>query len=117
VQLTDHIQIVNFRLAGLTAEEYAAHCEAVAPNFTQIPGLRSKAWLADERTNCFGGLYTWESREAMEAYVHGPVFGALRANPKIAGLMSRDWSLLAEPTRITQHRRQINLAPRDSWAA
>jgi hypothetical protein len=117
MQLTDHIQIVNFRLAGLKPEEYAAHCEAVAPQFARIPGLRSKAWLADERTNCFGGLYTWESREAMEAYVQGPIFGALRANPQIGGLMTRDWSLLPEPTRITQPRQQFSLAPRDAWAA
>ncbi len=99
---TDHIQIVTFRLAGLQHDDYAAHCAAVAPQFTQIDGLRAKAWIADARTNTYGGIYAWESEAAMEAYVNGPVFGALRSNPQIAAVSSRDFAVLDQPTRITQ---------------
>jgi hypothetical protein len=98
---TDHIQIVTFRLAGLSPGDYAAHCEAVAPQFAQIDGLRAKAWIADARTNTYGGIYAWESEEAMEAYVHGPVFGALRTNPLLAAVSSRDFTVLEPPTRIS----------------
>ena len=121
MQPTDHIQIVTFRLAGLSPEEYAAHCEAVAPRFKDIPGLRAKAWLADERRNAYGGVYAWESPEAMEDYLHGPIFGALRANPRIGGIMSRDFEVLERPTRTTRRRYQMTtlpLGPRDvAWAA
>ena len=99
---TDHIQIVTFRLAGLQHDDYAAHCEAVAPRFTQIDGLHAKAWIADARTNTYGGIYAWESEEAMDAYVRGPVFGALRSNSQIAAVSSRDFTVLEHPTRITQ---------------
>ncbi len=102
---TDHIQIVTFRLAGLEPEAYRAHCEAVAAQFAEIPGLRAKAWLADAGTNSYGGVYAWESREAMEDYVHGPVFAALRDNPRIDALVTRDFELLAEPTHITRRDR------------
>jgi hypothetical protein len=104
---TDHIQIVTFRLAGLEPQAYRAHCEAVAEQFAQMPGLRSKAWLADARTNSYGGVYAWESREAMEDYLRGPVFTALRENRQIGALLTRDFELLAEPTRITQHRPNV----------
>lgn len=115
---TDHIQIVTFRLAGLDRADYAAHCEAVAPQFRQIPGLRAKAWIADARTNTYGGVYAWESEEAMEAYVRGPVFGALRSNPLLAAVTSRDFTILEQPTRITQRSApRLNVAPADSWAA
>ena len=121
MQPTDHIQIVTFRLARLSPEEYAAHCEAVAPAFKDIPGLRAKAWLADERTNTYGGVYAWASRDAMEGYLQGPIFGALRANRRIAGVMSRDFEILERPTRTTRRRYQMTtgpLAPRDlAWAA
>ena len=70
---------------------------------TQIDGLRSKAWIADARTNTYGGIYAWESEEAMDAYVQGPVFGALRSNPLLAALSSRAFTVLEQPTRITQH--------------
>jgi hypothetical protein len=115
---TDHIQIVTFRLAGLQHDDYAAHCEAVAPRFAHIDGLRAKAWIADARTNTYGGIYAWESEEAMDAYVRGPVFGALSSNPRIAAVSSRDFTVLQRPTRITQRRaRGLNPAPADSWAA
>jgi Putative mono-oxygenase ydhR len=101
---SDHIQLVTFQLAGLEPDAYRAHCEAVAPAFTQIAGLRAKAWLANPFTNTYGGVYAWESREAMHAYVSGPIFGALLANPKMANVTTRDFGVLERPTEITRRR-------------
>jgi hypothetical protein len=101
---TDHIQVVTFQLAGVAPDTYRAHVEASAPKFTQIPGLRAKAWLANPSTNTYGGVYAWESREAMEAYVGGPIFGALLANPGIADVTTRDFDVLEGPTQITRRR-------------
>jgi Putative mono-oxygenase ydhR len=102
---TDHIQIVTFQLDGLEPAAYRAHAEAAAPAFTQIPGLRAKAWLANPSTNTYGGVYAWESREAMEAYIGGPIFGALLANPGIADVVTRDFEVIERPTQITRRRR------------
>jgi hypothetical protein len=101
---TDHIQIVTFELAGLDPDAYREHVEASAPAFTEIPGLRAKTWLANPSTNTYGGVYTWESRGAMEAYVSGPIFGALLANPGIAHVTTRDFGILERPTEITGRR-------------
>jgi hypothetical protein len=106
----DHIQIVTFSLAGLDPEDYRAHCEAVAPAFTEIPGLRAKAWLANPKTNTYGGLYAWESPEAMDAYLRGPVFGALQAKAGIGEVITRDFGLLAGPTRVTSGDRSLEAA-------
>jgi heme-degrading monooxygenase HmoA len=101
---TDHIQIVTFQLAGLDSEAYRAHAEAMAPAFAEIPGLRAKAWLANPSTNTYGGVYAWESREAMEAYLSGPIFADLLANQGLADVASRDFELLERPTEITRDR-------------
>lgn len=101
---TDHIQLVTFQLAGLEPDAYRAHAEAAAPAFAEIPGLRAKAWLANPSTNTYGGVYAWESREAMEAYVSGPIFGALLANPGTAHVTTRDFAVLERPTEITRGR-------------
>ena len=98
---TDHIQLVTFELAGLEPDAYRAHCEASAPAFTEIPGLRAKAWLANPSVNAYGGVYAWESRQAMESYVSGPIFGALLANPGMANVTTRDFGVLERPTEIT----------------
>jgi Putative mono-oxygenase ydhR len=101
---TDHIQVVTFQLAGLEPDAYRAHCETVAPAFTEIPGLRAKAWLANPATNTYGGVYAWETRQAMEDYVSGPIFTSLLANPGIADVTTRDFGVLERPTEITRRR-------------
>jgi hypothetical protein len=101
---TDHIQIVTFQLAGLEADVYRAHCEASAPAFTKIPGLRAKAWLANPSVNTYGGVYAWESRESMEAYISGPIFGSLLANRGLANVTTREFGVLERPTEITRRR-------------
>jgi Putative mono-oxygenase ydhR len=101
---TDHIQVVTFQLAGLDPEAYRTHAEAVAPAFTEIPGLSAKVWLANPSTNTYGGVYAWESRAAMEAYVAGPIFRELLANPRIAHVTTRDFDVLKRPTEITGRR-------------
>ena len=101
---TDHIQVVTFQLAGLEHAAYRAHCEAAAPAFAEIPGLRAKTWLANPSTNTYGGVYAWESREAMEAYVSGPIFGALLANPGLADVRTHGFGVLERPTEITRRR-------------
>ena len=101
---TDHIQVVTFQLAGLEPNAYRAHCEAKAPAFAEIPGLRSKTWLANPATNTYGGVYAWDSRAAMEAYVRGPIFGALLANPGMTDVTTREFGVLERPTEITRRR-------------
>jgi hypothetical protein len=101
---TDHIQIVTFQLAGLEPDAYRAHAEEAAAKFTEIPGLLAKAWLASPSTNTYGGVYAWESREAIDAYVSGPIFGALLANPGVADVTTRHFDVLERPTQITRRR-------------
>ena len=101
---TDHIQVVTFQLAGLEPDAYRAHCEASAPAFAEIPGLRAKAWLANPFTNTYGGVYAWESPEAMEAYVSGPIFGALLENRVMAHVTTQHFGVLERATEITRRR-------------
>jgi hypothetical protein len=40
----------------------------------------------------------------MEAYVNGPIFSALLANPVVAHVTTRDFRVLERPTEITGRR-------------
>ena len=35
--------------------------------FSQVPGLRFKAWISDKATERWGAVYLWESAQAAEA--------------------------------------------------
>ena len=99
------IQVITFRLNGITRADYDALCQEAAPAYAATPGLVSKVWLADESTNTYGGVYTWRDREAMEAFLKSELFRTVATHPRLARLSSRVFAVLAAPSRITSSTR------------
>ncbi len=97
-----HILIITFSLEGISEEAYRQQVEAVAPAFADLPGLVSKTWLANEKTNTYGGVYVWQDREAMKAYAETDIFKNMAANPYFKNFSVRDFDILEAPTRITR---------------
>ena len=97
-----HIQIITFGLKGLREEDYRKVAEAVAPAIAAMPGLVSKAWLANPKTNTYGGAYIWQDREAMEAYAETDIFKGMSTNPHFEGVTVKDFAVLENPTRLTR---------------
>ena len=58
-----HIQIINFNLSGISRSEYEAAAAEAAQPISEMPGLISKRWLANEETNTYGGVYFWETKQ------------------------------------------------------
>ncbi len=97
-----HIQIVNFSLKGIGEEDYRGQVEPIAPAFANLPGLVSKTWLANKETNTYGGVYVWQSREAMEGYKETDIYKGMLAAPHFEGVTVKDFAVLESPTRITR---------------
>jgi heme-degrading monooxygenase HmoA len=102
-----HILIVNFSLKGMDEEEYRGVAESVAPAFANLPGLVSKTWLADAKTNTYGGVYLWRSREAMEDYKQTDIYKGMQANPHFENFSVRDVAILEAQTRTTHGLAEI----------
>jgi hypothetical protein len=51
--------------------------------FEDVPGLRFKAWISDEATERWGGIYLWESAEAAEQEVPGHARELIGKDPDI----------------------------------
>jgi quinol monooxygenase YgiN len=97
-----HVQVVNFQLKGATEEQFRAECDNLAPAFAAIPGLISKVWLADGASNTYGGVYTWNDRAAMQAYLASDLFAAVKSHPAFSGVTSRDYGVIEGPTSVTR---------------
>jgi heme-degrading monooxygenase HmoA len=97
-----HIQIVNFHLNEFSDADFRAASDELAPAFAELPGLISKVWLANPDANTYGGVYTWESREAMDEYSKSELFASVAGNPRFAGVTSTDFAVLEGPTRVTR---------------
>ena len=97
-----HIQIINFNLKDMTRAEYNALCTQLGPTWAAIPGLVSKVWLANPKTNTYGGVYTWRDRAAMEAFLAGELFAGLASNPNFVNATISDFEIDEAPTRVTR---------------
>ncbi|HET7898713.1 MAG TPA: YdhR family protein, partial [Flavisolibacter sp.] len=76
--------------------------EPDAPVLANVDGLISKVWLADEEKNSFGGFYLWESREAMEAFMHSDLVKAVVSRPFVQHVSSVDYTVNEAASKITR---------------
>jgi len=95
------VLIVTFKLDGISAETWEQQAAQLAPKFAAMPDLLSKVWLVDPDTNTYGGAYLWRDRASLEAYLAGPVFGALDQLPGAHSIETRRFAALEAPTRIS----------------
>jgi hypothetical protein len=96
-----HVQVINFKLSGITEGEYFGLCDELAPAFAAVPGLLSKVWLADSANGVYGGVYIWDSAASMGAFAATDLFAGVASSPNLTELTSRDYGVVAEPTAVT----------------
>ena len=83
------IQVVNFNLEGINHDDFLQIADTAAPAFAEVPGLVSKIWLCDQENNTYGGVYTWENRQAMEDYLSSQFYDeVLGSNPSFVNITS-----------------------------
>jgi hypothetical protein len=100
-ELRMSVLIINFQLNGVSDEQYRALVESAAPVFTTVPGLISKVFLADAESNTYGGVYFFESRAAIEAYLQSEIVAGLKAN-SFTGVTAKIFDAIEAATAVTQ---------------
>jgi hypothetical protein len=98
-----HAQLITYHLADISQAEYFKKMvEPDAPVLANVPGLISKVWLADEEKNRFGGFYLWESKNAMDTFMHSDLVAAVVSRPFIKNVSSVDYAINEPASRITR---------------
>ncbi|AHG89503.1 Putative mono-oxygenase ydhR [Gemmatirosa kalamazoonensis] len=96
-------QIITYQLDDISQAEYLRKMvEPDAPVLANVNGLISKVWLADEERNAFGGFYLWESKEAMDAFMHSDLVKAVVSRPFVKNVSSVDYEVNETASRITR---------------
>jgi hypothetical protein len=96
-------QIITYQLNDISQAEYLQKMvEPDAPILANVNGLISKVWLADEEKNTFGGFYLWESKEAMEAFMHSDLVKAVVSRPFVKNVSSVDYTVNEAASKITR---------------
>ncbi len=91
-----HSQIVNVKLNERTRADYDALLEQAGPQFPQIPGLKSKYYLADDEANIYGGVYVWETRQAMLDYQASEIYQGILDHHGLAEVTSVDFDVIED---------------------
>lgn len=47
--------------------------------YKNLPGLHSKAFVLNQETGEYGGLYVWESREALDTFINSETFASSKS--------------------------------------
>jgi heme-degrading monooxygenase HmoA len=97
-----YIQLINFQLKDMSDAEFRAACDELAPAFASVPGLLTKVWLANPEAGTYGSVYTWRSRDDMQAFQASELFAAVASHPNFAELSSKDFGVIEGPTRVTR---------------
>lgn len=72
------VQFVKFE-SKLPRETVLAAALERKPQFEKIPGLVQKYYMELDAPNSYGGIYVWESKEAMAAFTQTDLFKTIPA--------------------------------------
>jgi len=98
-----HAQLITYQLQDISHAEYLKQMvEPDAPVLAKVKGLVSKVWLTDEEKNTFGGFYLWESKTAMENFMHSDLVKAVVSRPFVKNVSSADWQVNESASLITR---------------
>jgi hypothetical protein len=98
-----HAQLITYQLQDISHAEYLKQMvEPDAPVLAEVKGLISKVWLTDEEKNTFGGFYLWESKTAMENFMHSDLVKAVVSRPFVKNVSSVDYQVNQNASLITR---------------
>ena len=83
-------------------DAYEELCEEIAQQIACVPGLLWKAWVFNEARNEAGGMYLFESKCALRAFVDGPIVAQLKSNPAFGDVRLSTLELLETPSAVTR---------------
>ena len=99
--MSSKILQLNFRF-NVPRADYEQVVAPLAGDFAHVPGLQWKIWLMNEAESEAGGIYLFEDESSLQAYLEGPLAGAVRAHPALSDLSAKVFDSIEELTAITR---------------
>ncbi|MGP1384810.1 MAG: YdhR family protein [Thainema sp.] len=75
---------------------------AVAPAIAAFPGLVWKVWIINEVRQEAGGIYCFESFDALERYLSSPIMAALEAKSIVSNLRIEPFTAIEPLSALTR---------------
>jgi len=92
---------INFKL-NVPADAYVSNSLGVAQAIAQVAGLRWKIWILNEQEQEAGGLYFFDTEQALNEYLSGPIVAQLGNHPAIRDASFKRFDVIEELTTATR---------------
>ncbi len=99
--MAGHLLQINFTLT-VPIDQYESAVEHGSHAIAAVTGLRWKIWIVNAETQEGGGFYCFESREAADAYVDGPIVARLKTAPFAHNVSIKHFDYLESATAVTR---------------
>ena len=100
-----HILVINFS-AETTPEQFDDLVKADAPVFAKIDGLIHKNFIFNHEEKTYGGVYMFEGKTALKAYMSGDIFKSVIENPDWSDHLVRHYEVHSEASEIQNMLKQ-----------
>lgn len=99
--MSQKILQINMKFSIPRADLEAAWLPIAQP-IADLPGLRWKVWLINEKEHTAGGIYLFENEAALKAYMDGPIVAAAMSSPVLSNIDAMVFDMLDSHTAITR---------------
>jgi len=92
---------VNFKL-NAPVSDYQQMCQSLADTFASIPGLNWKVWILNEQEREAGGIYLFQSQDALNDFLSGPVAAQVKTHPGLRDVSLKTFDVMEGVTAVTR---------------
>lgn len=92
---------INFKFS-VSPTELAEDFAPLAEPIAEVPGLRWKIWSLNEDTSEFAGIYLFDDKESVKAYLEGPIIAEVSQHPALSDISAKQFGVLDEFSTITR---------------
>ncbi len=93
---------IDHDLSPAELEAGSADSLKFAETVAQLPGIHWKIWIGDESRHELGGIYLFASERAAKDFLAGPVFAAIRSNPRFQKVDAKVFDVNEAASLITK---------------
>jgi hypothetical protein len=99
--MSERILQVNFKF-NVSRAEYEGAVAPMAHDIAAVPGLRWKVWLMNDAESEAGGIFLFDNRASVQAYLEGPIVNAIVNHPALSDFSVKQFDVMEDMTAITR---------------
>jgi hypothetical protein len=92
---------INFKF-NISPAELAEDFAPLAEPIAAVAGLRWKIWSLNEAESEFAGIYLFDDKESVQAFLEGPIIEEVSKHPALSDISAKQFGVIDEFSAITR---------------